>query len=137
MSGISPIPLPISSDISFALDNSVACTMVQCVIPPPPPSNSTAPPTLTFSSPPSSSSSSQSAPSHTYSLRPRSSHPEISESHSGLGIVPLGPGFLSTWGRKSYLNKAIRHAGVEVAAGRQATIDGVLRATKPPKIGPP
>lgn len=84
-----------------------------------------------------SPSSSRLTPSHLYSLRPRSSHLEVSETLSGLGIVPLGPRFLTTRGRKSYLNKAIRHAGTEVAAGRQATVDGVLRATKPPKIGPP
>lgn len=132
-----PIPNSNSSDISSALEYSTACTMVQCDIPPPPPPTSTAPPTLPFTSPPPSPPSSRLTPSHPYSLRPRISHPEVFESLSGLGIVPLGPGFLSTRGRKSYLNHANRHAGAEVAVGRQATIDGVLKATKPPKIGPP
>ena len=136
-SGISPTPSSISSSISFALEFLTTCTMVQCDIPTPSPAPSIAPPSLHPSSPPPSPSSSRSTPSHPYSLRPHSSHQEVTVSLSGMGIVPPGPGFLSTRGRKSYLNKAIRHAGVEVAAGRQATIDGVLRASKPPKIGPP
>lgn len=137
VSGTSPTPLSISSDVSNVHENSFAFTMVQCVIPPPPPSTSTASPSLHFSSPPPSPHSSRSSSSHPYSLRPRTSRPEASESITGLGIVPLDPGFPSSQGRKSNLNKAIRLAGAEVAAGRQATIVGVLRATNPPNIGPP
>lgn len=135
--GTSLIPPSYSLDLSSVYVDSIACTMAQCTIPTPPLIPSTAPPSFPPTSSPSSISSSRSTPSHPYSLHPRSSQLEASETQFGLGLVPLGPGFLSSRGHKSNLNKAIRHAGTEVATGCQATIDGVLRASKPPKIGPP
>lgn len=136
-SGTTLIPPSTSIDHSFDFVNSIAYSMAQCTIPPPPLIPSTAPPTLSLSPSPPSISSSRLTPTHPYSLRPRTTQAEAPDTQIGLGIVPPGPGSLSTRGRKSDLNKAIRRAGVEVASGRQSTIVGVLRASKPPKHGPP
>lgn len=136
ISGTHPISCPITSDLSYAHFSSSACTMIQCDIPIPPPSISSGSPSLPFTSPPSSPSSSRSLSSYPYSLRPRAHRPDPPPP-AGLGIVSLDPGFSSARGRKSNLSKAIKNASAEVAAGRQATITGVLRADYPPKSGPP
>jgi len=131
-----PSSIPSTSAKSSVHYSSNESTMIHCKIPLPPPAISSGTPSLPLPSPPSSPPSSKSNPSHPYSLRPRSNRQEPPSS-AGLGIVPLDPGLSSTRGRKTNLSKAIKNASAEVAAGRQATITGVLRAEYPPKAGSP
>lgn len=57
--------------------------------------------------------------------------------HAGLGLTLPGSVPLTSRGRKSYLSKAIKRVGAEVASGRQSTLDGVLRALNTPNGVPP
>lgn len=49
-------------------------------------------------------------------------------SYSGLGLALPRSFTKSSYGRKSYLSKAIQNAGVEVVSGKQSSLYRVLRA---------
>lgn len=94
-------------------------------------------PIISTTSPESFSSPCPSSPPHPYFLQSRNPSKEQAVGHSGLGIVIPEGASLHTRGRKSHLSKAIKQAGAEVVSGRQATIDGVLRAGHTPRGVPP
>ena len=127
------IPLsshPFSNSCSSFLGSSstIITSAVHCSLALTPPTIATTAPTIspfpTNTSPPSTNGMN---PPHKYNLHPRShldGHPPIL---SRLGLSLLGSIIQSSWGRKSYLSKAIQRIREEVATSRQSTLEWVLR----------
>lgn len=134
-SGTSLSP-PLSCISPFSSLHIPSISIAYCTLPTSPVYSPSAPSLHTHPSTPSSPSSSRGTKHH-YNLHPcihsHGSHLKI----VGLGLVTTGSTPLTVQGRKSFMSKAIRRARVEVASGRQSTIDGVLRAMNTPGHLPP
>ena len=78
-----------------------------------------------------------SSQSHSYNICSHASQPPEIFVNFGLGLASPACSSKSTRGQKSHISMAIHQARVEMAHGRESTLDWVLRAPSTHPLSPP